>query len=243
MLSNIRIVLVETSHPGNIGATARAMKTMGLSELVLVKPKQFPAAPATARAAGADDILYMAKVVDSLDEALTGCVYACATTARRREIAVPVSRPRDAAPDLMARASAGSVALVFGRESSGLTNDEVRRCQHILELPTNPEYASLNLGSAVQLLCYEMRLAALALEANGEPSDNADETISVDELEGLYGHFERALVTIGYLDPAQPKKLLPRLRTLFGRADLTRAELNILRGILKAAEETARRHS
>jgi tRNA/rRNA methyltransferase len=241
LLSNIRIVLMETSHPGNIGAAARAMKTMGLGDLVLVNPGAFPSAIATARAAGADDILYHATVVDSLDDALGSSVFACATTARRREIAVPVTSPREIAPGLVERARSGPIAIVFGRESSGLTNDEVRRCQRVLELPASPQYSSLNLGAAVQLISYELRLAALAEQASAQAEVTSVQRISVADLEGLYGHLERTLTTIGYLDPAQPKKLMPRLRALFGRADLTSSELNILRGILRATDEMAAR--
>ena len=245
MLNNIRIVLVETSHPGNIGAAARAMKTMGLSELILVNPKDFPSAPATARAAGADDILYRARIAGSLVEALKGCELACATTARRRELSVPPAPPRALAPALLERAEGGPVAIVFGRESSGLNNAEVQMCQAFAQIPTAPDYASLNLAAAVQLFAYELRLAALTEldsdPAGGEPAARAG--ISVDELEGLYGHLEAALTTIGYLDPARPKKLMPRLRALFGRANLDRAELQILRGVLSSAEQAAGRKS
>jgi tRNA/rRNA methyltransferase len=231
-LANIRIVLVEPSHPGNIGATARAMKTMGLSNLTLVQPRSFPAAEASARAAGADNVLFNASVVDNLDAALEGCLYACATTARRRELSVPPTTPRAAAPELIERAKTGIVAIVFGRESSGLSNAELSRCQTALEVPSNPEFASLNLASAVQLVSYELRLASL----DETPPASAREAVSVPQLEGLYRHFEVALTEIGYLDPNNPKKLLQRLRALFGRADLSLSELQVLRGILTAAQ-------
>ena len=231
-LSHIRIVLVETSHPGNIGATARAMKTMGLHELYLVNPQRFPAAEATARAAGADDVLSGATIVSSLAEALCGCALACATTARRRVLSVSPRTPRDCAADLIARASEGTVAIVFGRESSGLSNTEVLQCQAAIEIPANAQYSSLNLASAVQLIAYELRVAWLAPQSTAPQRKVA----TVSQLEGLYAHLQSALTTIGFLNEANPRKLMLRLRALFARADLDHSELQILRGILTAAQ-------
>lgn len=232
-LDHIRVVLVRTSHPGNIGAAARAMKTMGLSSLWLVSPLSFPDPVADARASGANDILRDARVVSTLAEALTGTCLAAALTARRREWSVPPMHAREAAPELIARAAEGEVALVFGAETSGLTNDEVALCSMPVTIPANPEYSSLNLGAAVQLLCYEMRLAAAA----PAPLPAAANTLaSFEEVEGFHAHLERAMISSGFYDPANPKRLLPRLRRLFGRTRLERDEVNILRGILGALE-------
>jgi len=239
LLERIRVVLVESTHPGNVGGVARAMKTMGLKRLVLVNPSRYPSAEATARAAGADDVLYDAAMVDTLDEALAGCDWAVATSARPRSLGWPELDPRTCAEAVLGRAAVGEVALVFGRENSGLSNRELDRCQALVRIPTDPAFRSLNLAAAVQLLAWEIRVAAGAAGA-GEPSE-ADRPATVEELEGLYAHLERALVTIGYLDPDKPKKLMRRLRRLYARARLERAELDILRGILRAAERTAAR--
>lgn len=236
-LAQIRVVLSHTSHPGNIGAVARAMKTMGLSRLTLVNPKQFPAAEAVARAVGADDILEQALVCSSLNEALAGSVSAIALSARPRALG-PASEPiRKAAPELLALTELGEVALVFGNETAGLSNDEVQRCQRTVFIPANPNYTSLNLGAAVQLICYELRLAAFANQAPTERQRQAEPRATHDDVERFYTHLERVMVTTGFLDPQQPKRLLPKLRRLFGRSELERDELNILRGILDAVEK------
>lgn len=238
-LGRIRVVLSHTSHPGNIGAAARAMKTMGVSRLTLVNPKCFPHEEAIARSAGADDVLHAASVCQTLDEALAGCVFAVAVSARHRNLGPKPSQARDAAPDILNLALGGDVALVFGNETSGLSNDEVQRCQRTVFIPANPEYTSLNLGSAVQLLCYEMRMAAFA----GQPPvvtkavPFASPLATNDDIERFYSHLERVMVTTGFLDPDHPKRLLPKLRRLFGRAELERDEISILRGILDAAEK------
>ncbi|NKC12335.1 MAG: TrmJ/YjtD family RNA methyltransferase [Gammaproteobacteria bacterium] len=233
-LSALRVVLVETSHPGNIGAVARAMKTMGLTDLRLVGPQEFPCADATARASGADDLLQEAVVCERLGEALSGCIYAFAATARLRELSHVEFTPREAAAQAISRAVEGPVAVVFGREKHGLSNVEVDACQALIRIPANAHYSSLNLAAAVQIVAYELRMAAL-LEA---PSPGNRVPVGIDELEGLYGHFERALRTIGYYDPDNPGKLMRRLRRLMARAELDGAELRILRGILTAAERS-----
>ncbi len=232
-LARIRVVLSRTSHPGNIGACARAMKTMGLSQLWLVAPHTFPHADALARATGASDLLDRAKVVDSLDEALGDCVMAAALTARRRDLAAPVSLPREAAAELIGATAGGEVALVFGNESHGLSNDELLRCQLPVTIPTNPHYSSLNLGSAVQVMSYELRLAALSPEA---PPPGLLTPASLDEIEHMMAHFERAMVNSGFLDPHAPRRLMPRLRRLFARTRLEREEIAVLRGMLAALE-------
>ena len=238
-LDNIRIVLSRTSHPGNIGAAARAMKTMGLSRLTLVDPKNFPDAEAVTRAVGADDILQNATVCSCLDEALAGTIFAVAVSARHRSLGPEPLQAREAAPEVLALAAGGDVALVFGNETAGLSNADVQRCQRTVFIPANPEYTSLNLGSAVQLLCYELRLAAFdgrppivtkAIPFASPPATN-------DDVERFYAHLERVMVATDFLDPQQPKRLLPKLRRLFGRAELERDEINILRGILDAVEK------
>ena len=238
-LARIRIVLSHTSHPGNIGAAARAMKTMGLSRLTLVNPKLFPHAEAVARAVGADDILERAQVCSTLDEALAGTVFAVAMSARHRNLGPAPLQARAAVPDVLALAEEGEVALVFGNETAGLSNDEVQRCQRTVFIPANPDYTSLNLGAAVQLMCYELRLAAF----DGEPPvltkavPFASPRATNDDVERFYAHLERLMVATGFLDPQQPKRLMPKLRRLFGRVELERDEINILRGVIDAIEK------
>lgn len=241
-LDSIRVVLSHTSHPGNIGAVARAMKTMGLTRLVLVNPKSFPDAEAVARAVGADDILQAASVCASLDEALAGTVFAAAVSARQRSLGPQPLPAHAAAPEVLAMAAAGPVALVFGNETAGLSNADVQRCQRSIFIPANPHYSSLNLGSAVQLLCYELRLAAFDGQppVPGKVVPFASPRASNDDVERFYAHLERLMIATDFLDPRQPKRLLPKLRRLFARAELERDEINILRGILDAAEKKIR---
>lgn len=233
-LKRIRFVLVETSHPGNIGAVARAMKTMGLRQLALVNPQQPPGAEAIARAAGADDLLAAATLHDGLTSAITGCRRVVGTSARARSVEWPLVDPGAAARLLLEEARHGEVALIFGRERSGLTNDELAQCQYLAQVPTDPGFSSLNLAAAVQLFAYELRrhctdAAALAMAA---PRDLA----TAEEMEGFFAHLSRTLVDIGFADPEQSRKLSRRLRRLFHRAQPDRTELNMLRGILSAAQ-------
>lgn len=229
-LDRIRVVLSHTFHPGNIGAVARAMKTMGLSRLYLVNPQRFPDAEATTRATGAADVLEQALVCTSLDEALRGTILAAAATSRRRDLSHPLLTPRAAAPMLLAEAQHGEVALLFGAETSGLTNAELDRCQMLLMIPANPEFASLNLASAVQVLAYELRTA---LPDDMSPvAEEERNRASFEEVEGFYGHLEQVMVASGFLDTSSPKRLMHRLRRLFARSRLEREEINILRGIL-----------
>ena len=254
-LARIRIILSHPSHPGNIGAAARAMKTMGLSRLTLVSPKRFPDEEATARASGAGDVLAHAQVCTTLDEALADVVRVAGMTARRRDLAVPFHWAREGATALIqeipqdrgvqtqTRGGRGDVALLFGNETAGLTNEELARCHLGIMVPANPEYSSLNLGAAVQLMCYELRMAAIAYEALeasgalGAPPQGEGLPATMDEIEGLHAHWEQVAVTTGFLDPAHPKRLMPRLRRLFARARLEHDEVSILRGFLSTVEQ------
>ncbi|MGL4408295.1 RNA methyltransferase [Zoogloea sp.] len=235
-LGRVRVVLSHTSHPGNIGAAARAMKTMGLSELVLVNPQcEFPDPVALARAAGADDILAAARVVPTLAEALEGVVFAAAMTARRRELAVPMQWARGAACELVQMSAKGTVALVFGNETYGLSNDEVTLCHMPVKIPVSETYSSLNLGAAVQVMSYELRMAAL--DPGLPPVGTEFEPATHDEIEGFYAHLDRAITASGFFNPVSSKRLWPRLRRLFGRIRLEKDEINILRGMLSAFEK------
>lgn len=242
LLDRIRIVLCRPSHPGNIGAVARAMKNMGISRLRLVAPKQFPDAEADARAAGATDVLESARVCGSLDAALAGASLVVALSARPRDLGPQPQGVREAVGGLLAAAGHGEVALVFGNETTGLSNDELQRCHAAVTIPANPEFSSLNLGAAVQVLCYELRMAAFG----GMPPEAVSATpfaspsATHDEVEGFYGHLEQVMTASGFFNPAQPGRLLPKLRRLFGRIRLERDEVNILRGILAATQSRTR---
>ena len=239
-LDRIRVVLSRTSHPGNIGAAARAMKTMGLRDLWLVAPEAFPDEVATARASGAADLLESARVVGTLQEALADTVFSAALTARRRELSLPRMQARDAARELVARSEDGIVALVFGNETSGMTNEEVGLCSLPVTIPTDPEFSSLNLGAAVQALSYELRMAALG-EAAAAPADVQAEPATHADFEGFMSHLERVVTASGFHDPANPKRLLPRMRRLFNRVRLEKEEVAILRGMLTTFETPKRR--
>ncbi|VAW90175.1 tRNA (cytidine(32)/uridine(32)-2'-O)-methyltransferase [hydrothermal vent metagenome] len=239
MFKNIRIVMVNTSHPGNIGATARAMKNMGLTSLYLVEPKIFPSAEATARASGADDVLAQAVVCDSLDEALAECSLVVGASARLRSITWPQLDPRECAAKVVAECADGPVALVFGREHSGLTNAELSRCHYLVNIPTNPEYPSLNIAAAIQVIAYEVRMTQQkdgVVVAKRSDSDDV-EFATMKEVEQFYAHLEEVMVESEFLDPAKPKFLMHRLRRLYNRARLEKQELNILRGILTAVQK------
>ncbi len=235
-LSHIRVVLVETSHPGNIGAVARAMKNMRLHNLYLVNPRIYPSAEATARASGADDVLAATRVCASVDEALAGCSMVFGASARLRTISWPQLSPRECAGLILAGNSQAPLALLIGREHSGLTNDELERCNYLVHIPSNPEFSSLNIAAAVQILAYEIFLAHLQQQAPVQQERNLDELATADELELLYAHMHQALIDIEFLDPANPRQLMRRLRRLFNRAHLEKMELNILRGIFAAAQ-------
>jgi tRNA/rRNA methyltransferase len=230
--ARLRVVLVRTTHPGNIGGAARAMKTMGLARLALVAPRRFPDPQAEAMATGADDLLARAQVSATLDEALAGTTLAIALTARRRELSPHAIDARAAAALAVAEAAGGGeVAFVFGTEMSGLANDEVLKCQRVAHITTSPAYSSLNLAAAVQVMAYEARVAALG---SAVAANDRFEGASFEDIEGFYAHLERNLVASGFLDPANPRRLMERLRRLFGRGRLEKEEVNILRGILSS---------
>ncbi|MDD7805248.1 MAG: RNA methyltransferase [Endozoicomonas sp. (ex Botrylloides leachii)] len=233
MLDNLTIVLVNPSHPGNIGSTARAMKTMGLSKLCLVNPDDFPSDTAMALASGANDILEQAQVVSSLDEAIGGYQFVVGTSARVRGVSLPLVDPRSCAKTLIEELSQGAVALVFGREDRGLTNQELTCCHLQVHIPTNPDFSSLNLGAAVQVLCYELRMAGLlASEGVVLPKKSHHELATVADMERFYGHLYEVLLDIGFLEHSSHEKIMRKLRRLYGRIRLDRIEIAILRGIL-----------
>lgn len=236
MLDNLRIVLVGTTHPGNIGATARAMKNMHCQHLYLVQPKQFPAAEATARASGADDILQHAVVVETLEEALAECHTVFATSARSRHFDVPVLTPKLAAEKVKASITQQKIAIVFGREHSGLRNDELEQSHYHIQIPTNTDFCSLNLAQAVQIICYEI-FAHMALDSETKADDKNYATH--EELEQFYAHLETTLIDIAFLNPQAPRKLMTRLRRFFQRVRLEHDEVAIARGICaKITENT-----
>ena len=234
----IRIVLVGTTHPGNIGAAARAMKNMGQSDLVLVNPRHFPHEEAAARASGASDILDNATVVSTLAEALTDCVYVAGASARSRTINWPSMGPRDCAERMISEHEHGTVAAVFGPEKSGLNNDDLDLCHTLLTIPTDPGFSSLNLAMAVQVLTYELRVASILDE--GPVFETEAPPASTDEMEHFYAHLESVLNDIGFLDPDNPRHLMRRLRRLFIRTRPDKNEVNILRGILTAVDRKGR---
>jgi len=240
MLESIRIVLVNTTHPGNIGGVARAMKNMGMAELCLVEPKHFPHEDAVARASGATDLLDNAIVVESVQQAIADCQLVVGTSARERHIPWPLVNPREFAS--IARSASGKkIAVLFGREDRGLTNEELQLCHHHVHIPTNENFSSLNIAAAVQVLAYELRMALVEGAETGEvPQWGADWDIDLAshrELELMFEHLEKTLVDIDFLDPENPRQLMPRLRRLLMRAVPDKVEVNVLRGILTALDK------
>ncbi len=233
LFQRLRFVLVETSRPGNIGSAARAMKTMGFSQLVLVNPRvaqPLQDAEAIALASGANDVLENARIVATLDEALAGCNFSVAMSARPREFSPPVFEPRALATTLSSGAYL-QAALVFGNERFGLSNEQVEKCNALVSVPANPDYSSLNLAQAVQILAYECRMASLGDEWVPSAIGFKGDLASSEQVEGMFTHLEQALIEIEFLDPDSPKKLMPRLRRLFARTALETEEVNILRGM------------
>lgn len=238
-LDNIRIVLVNTSHPGNIGGTARAMKNMGLSRLYLVEPRLFPHEEARWRAASALDVLESAVVVSSLEEAIGDCQFVVGTSARERRIPWPLLDPRQCARQLAVTSDREQVAMLFGREDRGLTNEELQACNLHLNIPTSADYSSLNLAMAVQIVCYELRMAVSDAPASAEQQWDSPFS-TAQNMEKFYQHLEETLIDIEFLDPAAPRQLMPRLRRLYNRLRLDEMELNILRGILTETQKRVR---
>jgi len=233
--SKIHIVLVETSHPGNIGAVARAMKNMSLASLRLVQPRHFPHSEALARASGATDVLDNAQVFDTLEAALHDCSLVMGTSARPRNLAWPMLDPEQCAKQALAESQQGNVALVFGRERTGLTNDELEHCHYRVHIPCNEDYSSLNIAAAVQVICYEV------FKARAQGDISPDEPLSIPVpaamMEQYYAHLEQVLVELEFLNPQQPRHLMRRLHRLYQRARPDQAEYNILRGILTAIQK------
>ncbi len=237
-LNNIRIVLVNTSHPGNIGGVARAMKNMGLSRLYLVEPRQFPDEQADWRAASAADVLDTAVVTESLEEAIADCQFVVGTSARGRRIPWPLLDPRQCAERMALASNDEQVAVLFGREDRGLTNDELKLCNLHLNIPTSEDYSSLNLAMAVQVVCYELRMllnSPLLPQTEDEEWDTPFTT--GENMVRFYSHLEETLTDIEFLDPAAPRQLMVRLRRLYSRVRLDEMELNILRGILTETQK------
>ena len=237
MLSSTRFLLLNTSHPGNIGASARAMKTMGLGELCLVQPKDYPSAEATARASGADDLLARARVFDSLDDALQGCNLVVGASARARSIPCPLLDPRECAAMIAGQGGGGQAAVLFGNEQSGLSNAEMDRCQYLVRIPANPDYSSLNLAAAVQIIAYELRMAGLSQADDVAGAQPQRVPVDDTEMERFYRHLEQVLIELDFLDPGNPRQLMRRLRRLYSRAGPDSNEMNILRGILTATQQ------
>jgi TrmH family RNA methyltransferase len=240
----VRIVLVGTTHAGNIGSSARAMKAMGFRHLAVVSPRHFPSANATAMASGADDLLADAHVTDSLEEALSGCAMVFGTTARDRHLQWPVISPAEAASEAVAVANRGPVAFVFGREASGLTNAELDLCQRAVRIPTEPTFSSLNLSQAVQICVYELRMAFLQRHLpslpTAEPGDAADPIAGASAIDLLHRHFIETMAAVGYFDPTNPRLLERRLKRLLIGANMRQSEAQILRGFLTGIDRKLR---
>lgn len=243
MLENIRIVLVRTYHPGNIGSSIRAMKTMGLSQLVLVEPTDYPSEEANKMASSAEDLLEHAQVVDSLYEAVRDCELVIACTARPRTFDLPMLEPEQAASQLYQTSESAPVALVFGPERMGLHNDDIQLAHYRVTIPANPEYSSLNLASAVQILCYELRKQRVAAELNANDSEGNHEADkqtrvlpNISQRENFYETLEQVLNDSGFVNQQHPGQLMQKLRRFFSRAEMDESELNILRGALAAIQ-------
>jgi len=240
-----RFILIETSHAGNVGATARAMRVMGFDDLVLVRPRWanvLRREETIQRASGALNVLENARIVDTLDAALDGMTHLCATAMTPRDFGPPTRTPREHFAQLPAPSdTAGGMAFLFGSERFGMKNEDVYRCNVALSIPTDPSFGSLNIAGAVQVIAYEWRLAlgGFAVQDAIEPSVRADAA----QIAGLLSHWQQSLTDIGFLDPQAPKKLMPRLNQLFNRASLTEEEVHILRGIAKAMTQSSQRKS
>ena len=236
--SKIRMVLVNTTHPGNIGGAARAIKNMGMTQLVLVQPEDFPSGVARGRSASAIDVIENAVVVDTLEEAIADCGLVIGTSARERRIPWPLINPRECGDKIWQEAKSHHVALLFGREDRGLTNSELQKCHYHVHIPSNPDYSSLNLATAVQVLSYEIRMASLARKDGKLPEMNEwDQPLATaDELELFHDHLATTMADLKFYDPDNPKQLLTRMRRLFNRTRMDKMEVSMLRGLLSAAQ-------
>ncbi len=246
-LDNIRIVLVNTSHPGNIGAAARAMKNMGLSKLTLVDPKDYPSVEAINRSVGAVDILDKVTITKDLQQAVSGCVWVAGTSARLRTIEWPILEPRECVQKSFEYIEQGEIAIVFGRENSGLTNEELEKCNALLHIPTNPDFSSLNLAAAVQVVCYEYRLALIErgtikhkITKHKGNKCRYDTLADASQLEGMHSHLYDALDYMNFFGRSNPDIVMRRLKGLFNRAGTTQRELSIIRGICSAIQDKKR---
>ena len=233
MASNIRIVLVNPSHAGNIGAVARAMKTMELKDLYLINPKDFPNVNATAMAAGADDILAHATVTNSLLEALHNTQIVFGTSARLRALQLPPLDPKKAANIISSKAKTNNIAILFGRENNGLSNEELEMCNYHIYIPTNPNFSSLNIAAAVQLIVYEIKMAR---KVSANIDTRQTELADTDGIQSFYQHLQQTLLAINFLYPDNQKSIMAKLKRLFNRTQLEKSEISILRGILTAIE-------
>ncbi|MGB3621579.1 MAG: RNA methyltransferase [Ketobacter sp.] len=251
-LNRLRIVMINTSDSGNIGAAARAMKTMGVSDLCLVAPKEYPTAKATARATGAADLLHRATVVDTLEQAIGDCQLVFGTSARMRTIPWPLMTPREAAQVVMNEPQGADIAIVFGREDAGLTNEELRRCHYHISIPGNEAYSVLNIAAAVQVICYEMRMNALTSKESEQDGAAApmmplefrewdEPLVTSEDMERFMKHFEETLLDIGFYDPNNPKQLITRARRLFMRTRMDRLEMNLMRGVLSTVQKRVKK--
>ena len=239
-LENIRVVMINTSHPGNIGAAARVMKHMGLSRLYLVNPKQFPNYEATAMASGADDLLSKAVVCTSFEEALQGCSLVLGSTARERKLQHDFIDGREAGVLSAQESQEHEVALVFGRERTGLTNEETGLCHKLINIPTNADYQSLNVASAVQIVSYEVMMAMHSLSNQTQKKESIDYASS-ENMERFYQHLQETLIDIDFLRVQQSPQLMPKLRSIYNRIRLKQEELNILRGILNKTQQNEKK--
>lgn len=235
MFDNIRIVLLNTTHPGNIGGAARAMKNMGLTHLTLVAPKHYPNPEAQARASGAEDVLEKAVIVDTIEEALADCTLIYGTSARIRNLPWVTFEPRECANQIAKEKADTPIAILFGEERIGLTNEQLEQCHYQVTIPTNPEYSSLNLAAAVQIITYELRMAALQHQPNNRMTE--EEYATAKELQLFYKHIENVLIETEFHDPEQPGRMMLRLKRLFNRARPEVQEINILRGMLTAIQK------
>lgn len=232
MTNNIRFVLMGTTHAGNIGAAARAMKTMGINDMALVNPEGFPSAEATSRASGADDLLTKADVCKSIDEAIANTKLVIGTTARKRHMDIPVIDARQAAELLIAEAKLNKVALVFGKERYGMTNEEVERCHYLVRLPTVENFSSLNLAAAIQVLAYECRMAALGKSENKYPEKVEDDHVDAAKMESFFAHYFDVMEKALYLRKEGHESLKTKIRLMYNRIRPKKHEIDILRGFL-----------